>query len=72
MNNSCNIGNNERIARVLIGAVLFLGAVLGLGRGFLFLMGIVLLVEGFIGWCATPIIVEKFKLQNLFKDNKQP
>jgi len=71
MMNSCNIGNNERIARILIGAILFLGAILGLGRGFLFLMGILLLVEGFIGWCGTPILVEKLKLQNIFKD-KQP
>lgn len=71
MTNSCNIGNNERIARILIGVILFIGAVVGLGRGFLFLMGILLLVEGFIGWCVTPILVEKFKLQNIFKD-KQP
>lgn len=70
MNISCNIGNNERIARILIGAILFIGALLGLGHAFAILVGIILVVEGFIGWCAVPILVEKFKLQNLFKDKQ--
>ncbi len=68
MSNSCNIGNNERVARILIGAILFIGAILGLGHWFFILMGILLLAEGFMGWCAAPILVEKLKLQNLFKD----
>ncbi len=72
MNISCNIGNNERIARIIIGAVLLIAAILGLGKIFMFLVAVILIAEGFLGWCGVPILVEKFKLQNLFKDKQQP
>lgn len=66
-NQPCNIENNERVTRLVIGAVLLLGALLDFGRGFLFLLGIVLIAEAFIGWCGIPMLAEKFKLNDLFK-----
>jgi hypothetical protein len=63
----CNIEANERVTRIVIGAVLFLAALLGLGRIFLFLVGIVLIAEGIIGWCGIPILSEKFKLADMLK-----
>lgn len=69
-NISCNIDSNERLTRIIFGALLFIGAVIGLGRGFLFLMGIIMLVEGFLGWCGIPLLAEKFKLNDLFNKNE--
>lgn len=70
----CNIDSNERLTRMVIGIVLLLAALLGLGRIFLFLIGIVLIAEAIIGWCGIPILAEKYKLNNLFKkkDNTSP
>jgi MFS-type transporter involved in bile tolerance (Atg22 family) len=73
LNLPCNIEANERVTRVVIGAVLFIAALLGLGRGFLFLVGIVLIAEAFIGFCGIPMLAEKFKLNDMFKKkNQQP
>ncbi len=66
-NVSCNINSSERVTRAVIGAVLILGALLGLGRFFLFLIGVVLIAEAVIGWCGIPILSEKLKLNDLFK-----
>lgn len=63
----CNIEGNERVARIIIGAILFIAALLGLGRIFLFLVGIILIVEGIIGWCGIPILSDKFKLADMLK-----
>jgi hypothetical protein len=63
----CNIEANDRVVRVVFGAVLFIAALLGFGRVFLFLAGIALLAEGIIGWCGVPILIEKFKLNEYFK-----
>lgn len=66
-NITCNIENNERITRIVIGAILFIAALLGLGRIFLFLVAIILIVEGVIGWCGIPILSEKLKLNDMLK-----
>lgn len=62
-----NIEGNERISRLVIGAVLFIIALFGGGRAFMFLIGLILIVEGIIGWCGIPILAEKLKLNDLFK-----
>ena len=66
-NQPCNIESNERVTRLVIGAVLLLGALLDFGRVFLFLLGVVFIAEAFIGWCGIPMLAEKFKLHDLFK-----
>ena len=53
---ACNIDNSDRINRVVIGALLLIGGLIGLGKIFLMLVGIVLIVQGAIGWCAIPYI----------------
>lgn len=63
----CNIDNNERVTRAVIGVVLLLGALLGLGRFFLFLVGALLVAAAVVGWCGIPILSEKLKLNDLFK-----
>lgn len=67
-----NIEGNERISRLVIGAILFIIALLGGGRVFMFLIGLILIVEGIIGWCGIPIIAEKLKLNDLFKKKEGP
>ncbi|MDM8168338.1 DUF2892 domain-containing protein [Roseovarius sp.] len=47
-----NIGNIERILRVLVGAALILGYFLGDGAySWLYLLGIIPLATGVIGYC---------------------
>ncbi|WP_010598599.1 YgaP family membrane protein [Rickettsiella massiliensis] len=67
LNVASNIGSNERLARLVIGAVLLIGVLLGLPRLFSFLVGVILIIEGIIGWCGIPILAEKFKLNDLFR-----
>lgn len=68
----CNIDSNERVTRLVIGAVLLLGGLIGLGRMFLILVGIILLAEAIIGFCGIPMLSERFKLNELFKKKEGP
>lgn len=57
----CNIDNTDRINRTVIGIILCLGVLLGMGAVFYFIVGVVLIVEGAMGLCGIPILVEKWK-----------
>ncbi len=57
----CNIDKQDRINRVVIGAVLFLGALIGLGKVFMMLVGFILVLEGAMGWCGIPVIMQKWR-----------
>jgi len=57
----CNIDKTDRINRAVIGAVLFLAALIGMGQVFFMVVGLVLVVEGWIGWCSIPYLLSKFK-----------
>lgn len=67
LNVASNIQANERISRLVIGIVLLIGVLLGLGKLFAFLVGVILIVEAVIGWCGIPILAEKFKLNEIFR-----
>lgn len=56
---SCNLEKPERRHRIVIGSLLIIGGILGLGRNFLILAGLIILVEGMIGWCGLPILFKK-------------
>lgn len=58
---TCNISQTERIARIALGVIILLGAIIGLGRWAAVLVSLALIIEGAIGWCGIPIIMEKFK-----------
>ena len=72
LNLTCNMNSNDRATRLVLGAILLIGAILGFGAWFLFLAGALLVAEAFIGWCGIPILIEKFKLNDLFKNKEQP
>jgi hypothetical protein len=63
----CNIDKSDRINRTVIGIALCLGALLNFGAFSCFLLGVILIVEGLVGWCSIPILMEKFKT-NMKKD----
>ena len=58
---TCNIDKSDRINRSVIGVILILAALLGLGKVFFIVLGLVLLVEGVIGWCSIPYLISRFK-----------
>lgn len=60
-NIKCNIDKTERTNRIVIGAIIALAALFGMGWLFFFIVGIILIVEGIIGWCAIPHLISKFK-----------
>lgn len=57
----CNIDKTDRINRIVIGLILILAALIGLSYLFFVIAGIVLIVEGIIGWCSIPGLVKRFK-----------
>jgi hypothetical protein len=57
----CNIDKTDRINRAVIGALLFLAALIGMGQVFFMVVGLVLVVEGWIGWCSIPYLISKLK-----------
>ena len=57
----CNIDKTDRINRVVIGAILFLAALIGMSKVFFMVVGLILVIEGWIGWCSIPYFISKFK-----------
>lgn len=57
----CNIDKTDRINRGVIGGLLFLAAFIGLGKVFFMAVGIILVIEGIVGWCSIPYLTSKIK-----------
>ena len=57
----CNIDKIDRINRTVIGLLLCIAALIGMGKLFFMILGLVLVVEGVIGWCSIPYLVSKIK-----------
>ena len=58
---SCNIDKTDRINRTVVGLVLLVGALIGMGKVFFLIFGLVLIIEGIIGWCSIPYLMSKIK-----------
>lgn len=57
----CNIDQSDRTNRMVFGVILVVGALIGLGKLFMILLGSILFIEGAIGWCGIPIIIAKIR-----------
>ena len=66
-NVASNLESNERFSRLVIGVILLIGVLLGLGKLFAVLVGVILIIEAIIGWCGIPILAERFKLNEIFR-----
>lgn len=55
----CNLENDEKMHRIIIGVIIFLAALLGMGKIFFMVVGILLAVSGVIGWCTIPYLMSK-------------
>ena len=60
----CNINKTDRINRSIIGAAILIATLLGMSKLFFILLGIVLIIEGIIGWCSIPYLIHKMKQKN--------
>lgn len=58
---TCNIDNTDRVNRAVLGLILILAGIFDISRTFLILFGIILIVQGLIGWCSIPVILKKIK-----------
>lgn len=58
---TCNIDKTDRINRIVFGIILCIAALLHAAWYIYILIGIVLIVEGIIGWCGVPILMKKLK-----------
>jgi hypothetical protein len=59
----CNINETDRINRVVIGVLLLLSVFFGITEFFAFLLGLILIVQGVIGWCSIPYLRDLIKNQ---------
>lgn len=57
----CNIDQNDRVNRGIIGLIIFLAALLGFGQLFFMLVGIAMMAQAYIGWCSIPYIIDQVK-----------
>lgn len=57
----CNIDKTDRINRTVIGLAICLAVLLGMGKLFFMILGLVLVIEGIIGWCSIPYLISKIK-----------
>jgi hypothetical protein len=55
----CNIDKNDRINRTIFGVVIILCVVFDVSKMVLVVFGIVLIIEGIIGWCYIPRLIKK-------------
>jgi hypothetical protein len=62
LNLPANINKRERIVRGAVGGLLIIGAVLGLGHIFAFLIGVILVAEASISYCGFADLIERLKL----------
>ena len=57
----CNIDKTDRINRAVIGLLLCFAVLIGMGKLFFIILGFVLIIEGIIGWCSIPYLMNKIK-----------
>lgn len=55
-----NLGKNERMVRGVIGAVLLIGGILGFGQMFMLIIGILLIAEAALSYCAIIDGINRF------------
>lgn len=55
-----NIENSDRMSRAFIGFILLVAAAFGLGRIFMAIVGVVLVIEGVVGWCGLRVLTTKY------------
>lgn len=60
-NKKCNIDNTDRINRIVIGVILLIAALLNVSKIFYVAAAIILIIEGIIGICYIPKLVQKIK-----------
>lgn len=68
MSFTCNIDKTDRINRIIIGLGLCIAALVGVGKFFYIILGLILVIEGFIGWCSIPYFITKIKNFFEFKE----
>ena len=59
----CNIDKTDRINRTIIGALLLIAALIGMSKLFFIAVGVILMIEGIVGWCSIPLLMQKLKLK---------
>ena len=57
----CNIDKTDRINRVVIGLLLCIAVLIGMEKFFFMILGLVLVIEGVIGWCSIPYLIGRIK-----------
>ena len=57
----CTIDKTDRINRTVVGLILCIAVLIGMGKLFFMILGLVLVVEGVIGWCSIPYLISKIK-----------
>jgi hypothetical protein len=59
---ACNIDRADRINRAVFGVIIILAALAGMGKVFFIILGLVMLVEGIVGWCGIPGLLKRLRI----------
>ena len=57
----CNIDQSDRINRTVIGAIILLAAIFGASQLFFIIVGLVMIIQGIVGWCSLPLFMDIFR-----------
>ena len=57
----CNIDKNDRINRSIFGIVLILCVIFDVSKITYVIFGLILIIEGIVGWCYIPKLISKIK-----------
>ncbi len=57
---NCNINTTDKVHRIVAGIILLVGMMVGLGTGFVVLVALVMIAEGFFGKCGIPYLIAKY------------
>ena len=57
----CNIDKNDRINRSIFGIVLILCVIFDVSKITYVIFGLILIIEGVVGWCYIPKLISKIK-----------
>ena len=58
---TCNIDQTDRINRTCIGILLFLCGLCGMRAAGFMLIGMILFVQGVVGWCSIPLLLKRIQ-----------
>lgn len=56
-----NINQADRVNRIVVGHIIMAAACFNASQFFMLTLGLSMIIQGMIGWCGFPALLQKFK-----------